>query len=383
MIRGSKCFSPSPRSIPLLSSKGSPPAPVAPRLRKINQYLLHAKIGSGASSSVYLAVHERTQERYAIKRIKLDDFIRRGNPISQLEREIRLIRRFRHPHILDLVEVLHDRIHNEVSLVLTYAEMGSLGGFIERGIRLPDATIFCILRQIIDAVSHLHTNGFVHQDIKPCNILLQADGRAILADLGIGHSFQSAGMVVGSPAFQAPEALDETDPESESAPDDRPFIPQKEDIWALGVTLYQSLFLRLPYVGNNLFEVVHAIKEHPLRLPDSADPEVAQLLSGMLCVDPAQRYDIKDILASPLFPTLESRMPLPPVPPPDIKTGEVVQIEAVVCDESYSFVRLLGRAPRRFSGNAGQLGPRRLTEAEDTGYRRSCSISGRPVLAPF
>jgi serine/threonine-protein kinase 11 len=327
-------------------------------------------------------MHDCTQKQYAIKRIKLYEFIRRGNPLSQLEREIRLMRRFRHPHILSLIEVLHDPAHNEVCMVLAYAAMGSLGGYIDRGVRLPDATIFCILRQIVEAVRYLHTSGFVHQDIKPCNILLHADGRAVLADFGSGHSFQSAGMVIGSPAFQAPEALDEKDLEAPS--DDSGFGPQKEDIWALGISIYQSLFLRFPYVGSNLFEIVHDIKEHDLPLPDGTDPEVARLLSGMLCVDPARRYGIDEILASPLLPALDSAIALPPVPTPEVKRGEIMQIDAVVCDEAYTFARFLKCAPRRFSDIPGRSGaPLRRGDADDPGYRRSCGLPTSPVLHPF
>jgi serine/threonine protein kinase len=193
MIGSSTC-------VPALSV---PLFPSPSRLRKINSYLLSARLGYGASSTVYLAVHERTNEQYAIKRIKLSDFIRRGNSLTQLEREIRLIRRFHHPNILSLIEVLHDRSNNEVFLVLEYAALGSLGGYLDRGDHLTRDLILAIVRQILDALRYLHDSGFVHQDIKPHNILLHADGRAVLGDLGIGHSFQSAGMVVGSPAFQA------------------------------------------------------------------------------------------------------------------------------------------------------------------------------------
>jgi serine/threonine-protein kinase 11 len=341
------------------------------RLRKINNYLLCAKIGTGSSSSVYLAVNERTNQQNAIKRIKLEDFMRKGNPVSQLEREIRLIRRFRHRNILSLVEVLHDRTNNEVCMVLEYAAMGSLGGYIDRGVRLPTDTIFSIFRQVLEAVRYLHSNGFVHQDIKPRNILLHADGRAMLGDFGIGHSFQSAGMVVGSPAFQAPEALDE----ESDGDSDAELTPEKEDIWALGVTLYQSLFLMLPYVGANLYEIVRAIKERPLEIPEGTDPEIEKLLRGMLCVDPAARLGIDGILEGPLLRDVkpEITFELPEVPKPVLKQGEVHFVEAVVCDEGYTFLKFMGKV-RRFSDNAGRQ-KRGHGDGEASRFRRSCGPS--------
>jgi serine/threonine-protein kinase 11 len=234
--------------------------------------------------------------------------------------------------------------------VFDYAEMGSLAGYIDRGQPLSPDAVFSILRQIIEAVRYLHGLGFVHHDIKPSNILLHANGVALLGDFGIGCTFHSAGMVMGSPAYQAPEALrDDSGSEIDSDGDLPAEYPQKEDIWALGVTLYQSLFMRLPYDGTNLFEVVHSIWTHPLLLPDGTDPELAKLFAGMLCTDPESRYGIEDVLASPLFNGKDVGAPieLPPAPVPEQKTGEIVSVDAVVWQEGFCFGR--GRAPRRFS----------------------------------
>jgi serine/threonine protein kinase len=113
--------------------------------------------------------------------------------------------------------------------------------------------------------------------------LIDASGRALLADFGIGHTFASARMVVGSPAFQAPEALNDSYgdcdcPECCECSDG----PQKEDVWALGVTLYQLLFNTLPYCGNNLYEIVSDIMTRPLAIPDGVNSEIVKLFSGML-----------------------------------------------------------------------------------------------------
>jgi serine/threonine-protein kinase 11 len=251
------------------------------------------------------------------------------------------------------LEVLHDKVSNEVYLVLDYAAMGSLGGYLDRDQPLSPDVVFSIIRQVIEAVSHLHGLGFVHHDIKPSNILLGANGAAFLGDFGIGHTFHSAGMVMGSPAYQAPEALAE-DCGSDDAGDPPAEHPQKEDIWALGVTLYESLLRRLPYDGGNLFEVVHNIRAAPLFLPDGTDPELRKLFAGMLCVEPEARYGIADVLASPLFSgrDVHAMVELPPAPVPEQKTGEIVATEAVVWEEGYCFERGIG--PRRFSDNTSR-----------------------------
>jgi serine/threonine protein kinase len=323
----------------LFKSERRPQPPPSPRpLKQINDYLLRAKIGAGSSSMVFLGTDVRTGEDYAIKRIRLQE-LRNGDAIMNLEREIRLMRLFQHPNILKLFKVLHDASSDEVYLVLEHAAVGSLGAFIERGQRLSVPSTLSVIKQISRAIKFLHENCYVHQDIKPGNILLDQTGRAILADFGIGHSFTSASMVVGSPAYQAPEALDDSyvDADESASPD----APQKEDIWALGITLYQLLFGRLPYEGENLYQVVQAAKDRPIQIPDGTDPQVVRLLEGMLKLDPAERFLVDDVLDSPAIRGApELATDLPEVPLVKMRDGETVKVEIDVCPEGFSFARL-------------------------------------------
>jgi serine/threonine-protein kinase 11 len=332
------------RQIPQEASPGS-----TPRLKKINHYVLRAKLGSGSSSSVYLGIDSRTNESYAIKRIRLRELARTTAGVAQLEREIRLMKLFDHRNILKIGEVLHMPSADEAYLVLEYAEKGCVGNFIERGVRIPDSAILSILKQVLQAVKYLHDSGYVHQDIKPSNILINRDGLVKLADFGIGHSFDSAAMVVGSPAYQAPEALNDAYPSDDDS-DSSNEGPQKEDIWALGVTLYQMLFLKLPFVGDNLYELVNFIKEHPLELPDSCPPRFAEVLRRMLSVDPAKRIGVEELLQNQLIAKASdfaNDLPDPPVS--TLKEGHIVELEAKTCGDGYSFAALPIMVPRRFS----------------------------------
>jgi serine/threonine protein kinase len=207
-----------------------------------------------------------------------------------------------------------------------------------------------IIKQISHALKYLHDAGYVHQDIKPSNILLTKKGRAILADFGIGHSFLSSAMVVGSPAYQAPEALDDSyGEESENEPEPGAG-PQKEDVWALGITLYQMLFLELPFHGENLFEVVNAIKREPLRIPEGIDPLLVNLLQGMINVDPGKRWNVDEILEHPLIANAELfASDLPIAPSPKQRGGEVQIFKAEKCHDSTSFADIALAVRRRSS----------------------------------
>jgi serine/threonine-protein kinase 11 len=201
--------------------------------------------------------------------------------------------------------------------------------------------------------------------------LIDGQGAAKLADFGVGHSFASAAMVVGSPAYQAPEALDDSygsDEEGDSLAEGA----QKEDVWALGVTFFELLFLRLPFQGDDLFQIVRDIKENGIDIPNGTDREVKHVLKRMLEVDPSKRASIDELLQDPLFanatPFAEG---LPEVPSPTFKAGKIVELEARVCSDGFSFANLTPSVPRRFSfprfdhNGGGERRQRRISSHSD------------------
>lgn len=338
------------------------------KYRRINNYLLSQKIGSGSYSKVYLGLDG--EDKYAVKRISLTDLSRKSSGIMQLEREIRLMETFSHSNILKLHEVLHSISDNYVYLILEYAECGSIGDLINRGYHFPINSIRSIIKQVSSALSYIHSLGFVHQDIKPANILLKSNGKVILGDFGIGHSFMSASTVVGTPAYQAPEAIndnnDYSDGEYDESNDKEEYseesakeeeCPQlKEEIWALGVSLYQLIFNELPYMGENLYEIVSIIKSTPLTLPHEIDPKVENLLRKMLEVDPEKRISLDEVMNDPFVKdasdfvqeniidhhSSDSDDESSSLSYKDImsdKNSDIIQIDALKCGKGYSFAQ--------------------------------------------
>jgi serine/threonine protein kinase len=116
--------------------------------------------------------------------------------------------------------------------------------------RLGETEIAFIFRQIPDALSYVHRQSFVHGDVKPPKILLFVDGVVKIGDLGVCQFFSRPRNLIGSPAYQEPEIL---------------YDHSKGDVWALGVSLYQSLFRKIPYEGMNLYEVVRSIGRNRFR----------------------------------------------------------------------------------------------------------------------
>lgn len=314
---------------------------------RVNQYLLSAKIGVGGAAKVYLGIDSVNGDEYAVKRINLGN-VRRATPgITQLDREIKLLRSLDHPNIMKLREVLHCRERKQAFIVLEFAHKGSTGGLIERGVRLPHPAIFSLIKQVAGALHYIHEQGYVHQDIKPCNIMIDQNGRAILGDFGVGHSFGSSAMVVGTPAYQAPEALDDSEEDLEPLEDG----PQREDVWAIGVTLYELLFLKLPFTGENLYEIVCAIKEQPLEIPEGTDPRLEDLLRRLLCIDPRKRMTAEELRQHELIanaPDLAEGIPDPERPTP-IRGKEVMPVVAKICPKGHLFAITVASGQRLLS----------------------------------
>jgi serine/threonine-protein kinase 11 len=244
-----------------------------------------------------------------------------------LEREIRLLRRVTHPNIVQLHEVLHCTQEQTAYLIFEWASLGSL-----TGAALDMTSMASVFRQICEGLSYLHSQGIVHHDIKPSNILLFEDGIAKLCDLGIGHSFASTDFVVGTPAYQAPEFFD----------DDSDVIldPIKEDVWSLGISLYEVAFGYLPFLGANMYEVNWNIKNSPLVIPEGCSPVLSDLIRRMLDLDPALRLSLAQVIDHPFFADSRPRFSLPVAPPDRPRVGasrSLVPVVAQICDENHTF----------------------------------------------
>jgi serine/threonine-protein kinase len=164
-----------------------------------------------------------------------------------------------------------------------------------------------MLREVAWAVSHAHSHGLIHRDVKPDNIMLESmSGRVLVTDFGIAsaaHDSAHAG-ASGTPEFMSPEhALGRE-------------IDARSDIYALGVTAFYALAGRLPFEGRNAMEVLaKQVTEPAPPLASTGIPvprKLASLVDRCLAKDPAQRPANGDAVAEQLGVALEQRRELPP-----------------------------------------------------------------------
>jgi serine/threonine protein kinase len=259
-------------------------SPGAPKL--IGNYVKLTVIAEGDFCKVFACRCLADCRPYALKRIDLRKLSRSALGLSQLHTELDILRRFPHPNIIALREVLYAAAPQIAYTVTEFADAGTLESARPA---LSAAQLRYCVREIANGIAHLHSKRIVHQDIKPANILLSKSGRVVITDFGMSHSFSAPAVVFGTPLYLAPEVLD--------AGLDVAGCEGKVDIWALGITLYEMLFGVTPYQGNDVYEIATAIEE-PLVAPRECDPDAWALIEKMLTVDPRERFSIGDVVNS-------------------------------------------------------------------------------------
>jgi len=275
----------------------------------INNYMLQERIGRGASGTVRKCKDITTGLSYAMKvlnktnlsqqlRFKRtkDNAIERSSALDDIYREIAIMKKISHRNIVNLVEVIESE--KMVYLVLEYMPDGSIGESSSSIQKIEDESVLRLwVRDMVGGLAYLHSQRICHSDIKPENILIGKDGFLKLADFGLskflreGQSRRIFDNKEGTPAFQAPECLNDSD--------DHKFSLFPTDVWALGVTVYQLKYGELPFMSRNEEDLSKKIKRDPVELPEDEDEILVDLLNRMLTKDPSKRITVKELCCHP------------------------------------------------------------------------------------
>jgi serine/threonine-protein kinase len=207
-------------------------------------YDVDEELGRGGMSVVYLATDLRLRRRVAIK-VLPPELNFRADVRARFQREAETAAGLSHPNIVPIYSV--DERDGLVYFVMALVQGDSLGACLTKsGPMVPDEARR-ILRGVADALSYAHSRGVVHRDIKPDNILLDAEtGRPMVTDFGIARAAEAdsrltvTGAAMGTPAYMSPEqALGERD------------VDGRSDIYSLGVVAYQMLVGEPPFAATN------------------------------------------------------------------------------------------------------------------------------------
>ena len=207
--------------------------------------------------------------------------------------EALILKRLRHPHILNLFDFFKE--HGKNYLVLEYLQHGDLSTFLNKTSKVPEKTTCRIMRQVLSALAYCHDQGVVHRDIKPENVLIDSIGKnGVVCKLA---DFDSAGLldksgkgVYGTLYYTAPEVFAGN-------------YDEKVDIWSSGVMLYQLLTGKHLFSGSNSEEIRDKIYSEDIVLDNSISCEARDLLEKMLNRDSSLRIGAKEACKHSWFST--------------------------------------------------------------------------------
>ena len=264
-------------------------------------FVITRTLGEGGMGRVYEADHLRLPRRFAIK-VMLDRLASHPDAVARFEREAQAVARIANPHVLDVVDVL--RVQGRPCMVTELLEGEELADVLDREGKIPLARALTLCRQVCRGLAAAHAVGVVHRDLKPSNLfLIDRDAGAPfvkILDFGIakmadGAQLTRTGMVLGTPAYMAPEQA-----RGERAVDAR------ADVYAVGAVLYHMLTGRPPFEDLEpavvLTRVLTEDPRRPRDLERSIPEGVETVIQRAMARDPAERpatvLDLDRLLAA-------------------------------------------------------------------------------------
>ncbi|MFI0479554.1 serine/threonine-protein kinase [Actinomadura sp. 9N215] len=287
------------------------------------RYRLESVVGRGGMGTVWRARDETLDREVAVKEVVLpaglsDD--ERENRHRRTLREARASARLNHPGVVTVHDVVDE--DDRPWIVMELVRARSLQEIVDEDGPLPPGRVATIGRQLAGALRAAHAIGILHRDVKPANVLVAADDRAVLTDFGIAQlagdaTLTGTGLLIGSPAYMSPERVN-----------GEPAIPAS-DLWALGATLYAATEGRAPHHRGDPMAVLAAVMTQDVPPPRNAGP-LAPVLAGLLERDPVRRMSgdraeealtaiasghAVDLAAAQIASNATTALDTPPVPP--------------------------------------------------------------------
>ncbi|KAM0853693.1 hypothetical protein ACQ4PT_050920 [Festuca glaucescens] len=275
------------------SSKASGGKHGAPLLGK---YELGRLLGRGTFAKVYHARSLVGGEPVAVKVLDKPEMAATAGMDERVIGEVSAMRRLRHPNVLRLHEVLATR--TKVYLVMELAPGGDLlsrlAALPQR--RLSEPAARRVFLQLASALIYCHARGVTHRDVKPQNVLIDADGNLKVCDFGLAalpESHRDDGHLhtaCGTPAFAAPEVLRR-----------KAYDGVKADAWSCGVILFILLVGRLPFDDSNIPEMCRKAHRRDYALPEWVSQPARRLVGRLLDPNPATRLTVAELSSHPWF----------------------------------------------------------------------------------
>lgn len=288
-----------------------------------DRYRIEGELGRGGFATVYRA-HDLQLDRKVALKVMAAAISHDPAFVARFEREARLAARLDHRNIVTVFDI------GTMSDGRPFISMRLLDGLaleriLEREGHMEPGRAIAILAQVAEALDYTHRAGFIHRDVKPANIMLDANGHATLTDFGIAHALDAmrvtmTGVSIGTPRYMAPEQITGSNPTAAA------------DIYALGCTAFEMLAGRPPFEGSGtslLYRVVHEPAPSLMEMRPDLGEAAATVLGRALAKDPAERWQSAGLFVAMLAGALridDAVAPPPPDPSPLIAPTELAPV---------------------------------------------------------
>jgi serine/threonine-protein kinase len=259
------------------------------------RYRIYRRLATGGMASVYAARHAQLGRPVVVK-VLLGHLARDSEMRERFRREAEAASQLVHPYICQILDF--GDLDGTVFIVMPYLAGGSMAELLVRGGTVAPRIASAACAQVAVALDHAHRHGVVHRDVKPDNILFDADGNAFITDFGIAtarfhHRITVTGRAMGTPHYMSPEqAMGK-------------LVDGRSDLYAMGVLLYEMLVGFPPFDGADSYSIgykhVHELPASPDVVNSRTPPELAAITMKCLAKNPAERYQRGNELADALI----------------------------------------------------------------------------------
>lgn len=267
--------------------------------RSLGQFLIRERIGSGGMATVFKA-YQPTLDRYVAVKVLPAHYARDPVFVQRFQREARSVAKLAHPNIVQI----HDfgEQDNITYIVMEYVDGGTLKDRLKQRGALPVAEAVDFVIQAAEGLGCAHSNGIVHRDVKPANMLLRRDGHLLLSDFGIAKILEGTtnltrvGTGIGTPQYMSPEQ------------GTGQAVDRRSDIYSLGIVLFHALSGRVPFTADSPVSITvkHLNDPLPIELLRAlgVPQQIEQVLLKMTAKAPQDRYQTTDVLIEALMAAL-------------------------------------------------------------------------------
>jgi serine/threonine protein kinase/Tfp pilus assembly protein PilF len=273
------------------------------------RYQVIEELGKGGMGKVYKVFDTKIKEKIALKLIK-SEIASDRETIERFSNELKLARKIRHKNVCGMFDI--SEAEGAHFITMEYVGGEDLKTMIRMSGMLGIGTVLSVGKQICDGLTEAHSQGVVHRDLKPTNIMIDKGGNVKIMDFGIARSLREKGItspsvLIGTPEYMSPEQAEAKE------------VDYRSDIYSLGIILYEMAAGRVPFEGDTALSIAIKHKGEIPKNPKQFNPNIPDDLSGVVlkCLekDKSKRYQTAGEVRSELekiekgIPTTERIVP--------------------------------------------------------------------------